>query len=112
MSNTLGMSNINSILRLREQGWSFSRIARELALHRTTVAKYVREHPDGGKGFDDPKPTEVHTGSESKPTEVHTGSTDPCRSTYELHREVILQKLELGLSIARTPFAASAFTGP
>lgn len=98
MSNCLGMSNINSILRLRAQGWSFARIARELELHRTTVAKYVRQFAQA----DGPKPTQVHTGSDdSKPTEVHTGSKELSRSSCERFRAIILAKLEQGLSATR-----------
>ena len=39
MPNQLKMSKIQSILALRQQGWSFTRIARELGIHRQTVAE-------------------------------------------------------------------------
>ena len=55
MPNRLKMSKIQSILALRQQGWSFTRIARELGIHRQTVARYVREHS---------KPSEAPTGSD------------------------------------------------
>ena len=93
------MSKINSILRLRQQGWPFTRIARELGIHRETVAKHVREHDEPDAGFGEPKPAQLHTGSdESKPTEVHTGTS---RSLCEPFRELILKKLKLGLSATR-----------
>src|ERR1039458_4942463 len=69
MPNQLNMSKIQSILALRQQGWPFTRIARELGIHRQTVADYVREHSE---------PTEAPTGSEEpKPTEAPTGPVDP-----------------------------------
>ena len=37
MPNQLKMSKIQSILALRQQGWPFTRIARELGIHRQTV---------------------------------------------------------------------------
>lgn len=42
MANQLKMAEIHSILRLRTRGWSFRRIARELGVHRETVARYVQ----------------------------------------------------------------------
>lgn len=42
MANQLKMALISSILSLRERGWSFRRIARELGVHRETVARHVR----------------------------------------------------------------------
>ena len=41
MPNQLKMSKIQSIIALRQQGWSFTRIARELGIHRQTVADHV-----------------------------------------------------------------------
>lgn len=74
MPNQLKMSKIKSILALREQGRSFSRIARELGIHRQTVARYVREHsksPEAPTGSDDPKSAKTPTGSSgSKSTEA------------------------------------------
>ena len=42
MVNTLKMAQIHTILELRRQSWSFRRIARELGVHRETVARHVR----------------------------------------------------------------------
>jgi len=105
MSNHLEMSNISAILKLRQQGWSFVRIAHELGIHRETVAKYVRQHDAPTSS----KPTQLHTGSDSsKPTEVPTGSTNdpalgsvPTRSLCEPFRELIETKLTQGLSAIR-----------
>ena len=43
MSNQLKMATIQAILSLRAQRWSFRRIARELGVHRDTVARYVQQ---------------------------------------------------------------------
>ena len=42
MANQLKMAEIHAILMLRSRGWSFRRVARELGIHRETVAGYVR----------------------------------------------------------------------
>ena len=39
MASQLEMAKVNAILKLRERGWSFRRIARELGVHRETVSR-------------------------------------------------------------------------
>ena len=66
MPNRLKMSKIKSILTLRQQGWSFTRIARELRIHRQTVARHIQEHSKASQaptGTDGPKPSKTPTGS-------------------------------------------------
>ena len=51
MANVLKMAKVHSIQVLHARGWSQRRIARELGIHRETVARYVQlaeglEHPD------------------------------------------------------------------
>lgn len=41
MANQLKMAEIHAILTLRTRGWSYRRIAREVGVHRETVARYV-----------------------------------------------------------------------
>jgi IS30 family transposase len=76
MSNRLKMSKSQFIIALRDRGWSLTRIAQELGVHRHTVARYVDQHakstqtpdPDG------PKSTQLHSGSDDpKSTEAPTG---------------------------------------
>ena len=121
MPNQLKMSKIQSVLALRQQGWTFTRIANELGIHRETVAQYVRQHskpteaPPGSEGA---KPTEAPTGSEaSKSTDAPTGSADPKsteapriavadgsgRSDCAPFREVIESKLDQELHARRKP---------
>lgn len=60
MANQLRVAQIHSILTLYERGWSCRRIARELGIHRETVARHVRV-----RGSDPPgsKPATAPTGS-------------------------------------------------
>src|SRR2546428_3131119 len=89
MSNRLKMSKTQSIVALREKGWPLSRIARELGVHRHTVARYVGQHAKSAQSPEPggPKCTQLHSGPEgpksteappgpvdSKSTQVHSGS--------------------------------------
>jgi len=82
MANQLEMAKVNAILKLRERGWSFRKIARELGVHRETVARHVRRHrSDTAKpakapaGSDSPKSAKAPTGSDSsEPARAPTGS--------------------------------------
>ena len=42
MANQLNMATIDTILTLRQQGWSVRRIARTLGIHRDTVARHLQ----------------------------------------------------------------------
>ena len=65
MSNQLKMSKLQSVIALRAQGWTFTRIGQELGIHRETVARHVRRHS---------KPSVAPPGSEvSKPTQALPG---------------------------------------
>jgi transposase len=107
MPNQLKMSKIQSILALHQQGWPFTRIARELGIHRQTVADYVREHSKSTQaptGSEESKPTEAPTGaSDSKPTEAPRDASagSSSRSDCVPLREVIESKLDQGLHARR-----------
>ena len=45
MSNQLKVDKVQAIKTLKEQGWSNRKIARELGIHRTTVAKHLGSKP-------------------------------------------------------------------
>ncbi len=92
MSNRLKMAMIETILLLSSRGWSTRRIARELEIHRDTVARYLAEARAAAKpataptGSENPaagsKPATAPTGSLSlieaaKPATATTGSDDP-----------------------------------
>src|SRR3972149_3232198 len=110
MANQLKMAKIEAIGALHERRWSQRQIAGELDVDRETVAKYVRA------GACIPKPAKAPIGSEPVsgafvPVQVPPGSVvgieastatnsleEGCsRSACEPYRQVILQKLELGL---------------
>ena len=88
MANQLGMDKVQTIFALHEVGWSNRRIARELGIHRTTVAGTLESRGDS-------KPTKVPTGSESPVgSEMPTGSeresgeaNERSRSLCEPYRE-------------------------
>ncbi len=96
MSNVLKMAAINSIATLVRAGYSDRHIAAVLHVDRGTVAKYRQENqnppnaPPGSGG--DPPGHELQN-----PQNSPTGPDSQC----EPHRELILQKLEQGLTAQR-----------
>jgi len=119
MSNLLKVAMIETILSLRQRGWSQRRIARELGIDRQTVARYLRQPatpakpaiaPLGSPPLDDsPKPAIAPLGSTNSPN-VSDGEpvVDPQRgspagrpSDCAPWRTVIQTKLEVGLSAQR-----------
>jgi len=83
MANRLKMAKANAILLLWQRGWSSRRIAREVGIHRGTVARYVRAAE-----------------AEAKPAKVtHANPGTP--SHCEPFRQVILEKVERGISYAQ-----------
>jgi transposase len=86
LARRLKMDTVQAIQALSSHGWSQQRIAAELGIHRTTVAAHLRS-----------KPTQVTLGSAPSAEAENQAS----RSRCEPYREVILQKLESGLSAQR-----------
>ncbi len=131
MSNLLKVAMIETILSLRQRGWSQRRIARELGIDRETVARHLRQPPAPPKPAlapigssdtdEESKPARAPTGSavldgESKPAIVPTGSADAGAasppgaegrqaagrpSECAPWRDAIQAKLALGLSAQR-----------
>ena len=62
MANTLKVAMQQSIITLKERGWSQRRIARELDVDRSTVGRYIRLHL-------------AQSGGESKPA-IPTGLSE------------------------------------
>lgn len=109
MANRIKMALQTAILGLYRRGWSFRRIAKELGVHRETVAEYVKK--DGSKPAMLPtspgngsKPSIPPAGksvsSESKPAILPTGNSGRT-SLCEPFMEVIAGKIEAGLSAQR-----------
>jgi IS30 family transposase len=66
MGNQLKMAFIDSIFTLHQRGWSQRRIARELGIHRETVAQYLQQGPPESKPAIAPVGSEA-VSAESKP---------------------------------------------
>ena len=98
MANRIKMAEANAIIVLWRRGYSFRRIAKELGIHRETVSRYVRLEEARVK------PAKVTAGAGacdgSKPAKVTAGDAG-CRSACEPLGEVILGKLDAGLSAQR-----------
>ena len=125
MANRLKMAAVDSILRLHAQGWSQRRIAGELHVDRKTVSRYVQlaqpnpKSPNAPSGSDGselegagPAPTiskganaPLGSVADSLPpavAEFLTRASGPGRrSGCEPYRELILAKLDQGLSAQR-----------
>ena len=115
MANRLKMATVQTILQLKEHGWSNRRIERELGVRRETISRYVHgagniskpatNAPPGSEpipaspGSEEPHPPAPFYVllDEAKPARAPTGSVSQC----EPFREVILEKLEQGLSAKR-----------
>jgi transposase len=119
MANLLSMATIDAILTLRQRNWSIRRIAKELGLHRDTVARHLQlrqqaapssqptvpdagaeavsackiGHPSGGAG--DVKIGQAPIGSEAPPARAEQASL------CEPYRAIIETKLAAGLTAQR-----------
>ncbi len=110
MANQLKMAEVQAILALARGGWSNRHIARQLGVHRETVGRHLRlsvPQDRGGEAYRS-KPASAPIGSEGAPI----GSTVEAKPAAVLAtggfasaagpwREVILQKLEMGLTAQR-----------
>ncbi len=108
MANQLKMADRLAIQGLLARGWSYRRIARELGVHRETVARYAGlvearskpakaptgSGPPGGPG----NGLESGSDRDPKPANPLTGSR---RSSCQPYRQLILEMLEAGLSAQR-----------
>jgi len=84
MANGLKMAVVHAIEELLKRGWSHRRIARELGVHRETVARYARL-------------------GDSKPAISTPGSGPPCgrKSHCDPYADQIRRKLDHGLGAQR-----------
>ena len=101
MANQLKMAEVQAILSLARSGWSNRHIARQLGIHRETVARHLRLCEDS-----DSKPASAPIGSEAPGTPPSApigsdGAPIGWVSAAAPWREVIRQKLETGLTAQR-----------
>jgi transposase len=103
--NVLTVNEQQSIRSLAERGWSRRRIARELGLHRETVARYLGPALPGPGGVSvagEGKPAILPAGSQApKPAIPPAGSVAGRRSGCEEFRSIIEVGVERGLSAQR-----------
>ena len=105
MANRLKVANVLSIQALHEQGWSQRRIARELGVSRGAVARHLEnlskraKAPTGSDASNEAKAPigSGDSGDDSNRAKAPTGS----RSCCEPFRELIIEKLDTGLSAQR-----------
>ena len=107
MANRVKVAIASSIVVLRQQGWSFRKIAQTLGIHRETVSRYVRLHEADSKPATNPPAGDVGD-VDSKPANppapsaaLRTGGNCGPQSRCEPFREVIVGKLDEGLSAQR-----------
>ena len=122
MSNVLRVSLQTTIHSLADRGWSQRRIARELGINRETVGRYLRLaenakpaiSPPGSEGDRESKPAILTAGfegsSEAKPATSTAGKSVGRKSQCEPLGEVILAKVEVGLSSRRISETRSGVT--
>jgi transposase len=124
MANLLKMATIDAILSLYQRNWSIRRIARELGIHRDTVARQIRLWKQDAKPARAPlgsaeavtvcpeaKPATCAEGAsgskQATPEGAPIGSARPPADTprqaslCEPWRQIILDKLEAGLTAQR-----------
>jgi len=107
MANHIGVDMRDAILGLCAQGWSRRRIARELGVHRKTIKRQLeladksQSVPNLAPGSDPPLEPESGT-SESVPNLAPGSQRSGPPSKCEPFREVIIEKLDAGLSAKRT----------
>jgi len=99
MANRVKVAIASSIIVLRQQGWSFRKIAQTLGVHRETVSRHVRLAEAASKPATNPPPGNVRD-VESKPADPPAGNCGP-PSRCEQFRDVIAGKLDEGLSAQR-----------
>jgi transposase len=89
MANYLKMAKRSAIQTLRERNWSCRRISRELGIHLDTVRKYAKSDNQNSKQVTNAPPGSVG--------QISTGPVSNC----EPYREIIKNKLDMGLSRQR-----------
>jgi transposase len=113
MSNVLKVSLQTTIYSLADRGWSQRRIARELGINRETVGRYLRlgggakpaistlGSEEGSKSKPAILTPSIEGSAEAKPAISTAGKNVGRKSQCEPLAEVIMAKVEVGLSAQR-----------
>jgi transposase len=122
MTNYLKVNKRQQVLALLELGWTYRRIEAETGVRRETVSRYDRirqskaakvfpgstavpapsEGPEGAMdGSEESNPAKTFPGSDPKAAKVFAGSQLPPRSGAAAYHDVIVEKLDLGLTVQR-----------
>ena len=109
MAHKLKVQEQEAIRNLNALGWGIRRIARELKISRNTVRSHVRalERDDPGRITEEilKAPVVLSPGSAVQTDPLSTTGKTGRNSLCLVHAEVILQKLEAGLTAQRhSPF--------
>lgn len=95
MANQLKVAMINTIITLKQQGWSIHRITKELGIDRGTVRRHLRKHQSDSK-----TPTNAPPGSSvcpDLPVKKPSGKPSKC----EPYRKIIGEKVAADLTAQR-----------
>jgi len=109
------MTKRQQVIALLALGWSFRRIQRETGVRRETVSRYSRPADsnaakvfpgEGGpeapaEGAEPPEAAALAPAVDSKAAKVFPGSHTRPRSVAARYRDVIVEKLESGLTVQR-----------
>jgi transposase len=95
MANQLKMAEVQAILALARGGWSNRHIARQLGVHRETVGRHVRL-----SSLNNSKPASAPLGSQGAPSGSASAPAGSVSAAWPW-RELILQKLDAGLTAQR-----------
>jgi transposase len=119
MANRLKMAQIDAILALHQRRWSVRKIAKELGMHRDTVARHIHEHAQASNQAGAPLGSDsVSPAADGQASPVGADNATPSAnqagapigsessaqkqdSLCEPFRQVILDKLAAGLSAQR-----------
>jgi transposase len=119
VANYLDMTKRQQVIALLDLGWSYRRIEAETGVRRETVSRYAQRRAanpakvfPGSPGSDGPaspvspssppsKAAKVFPGSGPKAAEVFPGAGGPARSAAAGYHDVIVAKLEQGLTVQR-----------
>jgi len=116
MANRLKMATIDAILTLHQRNWSIRRIAKELSIHRDTVARHILLNQPPSKQAEAPigSPEDcaeakqatrqggAHDAKQARRPSTPAGASDHRQASLcEPWRQVILNKLQTGLTAQR-----------